>query len=204
MVIKKVVCKTKEVGLKNLMIGIVKIFWYKILQKKYHFESWHLTPYELRKYVQIVAEYVNDQNAEYVVDLGCGLGELIRHIKAKRRRGIDILDETINTARHLHRFTDIEFKKGSFDELGTEQNIDYLITLGFMHGSPQEVWKPIYCKACKQNNIKHIIVDSTQPTEECYRLDFSQILPSEYEECNKIGPLLGGRYLYVYKKMKSG
>ena len=198
--IHKIISRAKEVGIKNLIIGIMKVPYYKILQKKYHFSNWHLTPYELREYVQIVAAYVNKQNAGCVVDLGCGLGELIRHIKAKKRIGIDIQDETIGAAKHLHGHTDIEFRKGTFEELGTGQDIDYLITLGFMHGSPHEVWQPLYTKACKENNIKYVIVDSTKTTEESYFLDFSKILPSEYKKCKQFGPLLGGRYVYIYKK----
>jgi len=128
------------------------------------------------------------------------LGELIHHIKAKKRIGIDLHEETIRTAKHLHRNTDIDFRQGTFPEIGTGQEIDYLITLGFMHGSPAETWRPIYGKACEENDIKHIIVDSTKPNDETYFHDFSTILPSEYKECEKFGPLLGGRYVYVYKK----
>ena len=196
----KILRKLKEVGILNLIIGIIKIPYFKLLQKFFHFESWHISPYELREYVQIVAKYVNSHNAKYVVDIGCGLGELIRHINAPKRIGIDIEKENINTAKYLHRRTNIEFKNGSFDDLGTKQEIDYLITLNFMHGSPHQTWQPAYHKICKNNNIKHIIVDSTKPDDNSYFHDFSLILPSEYKKCDQFGPLLGGRYIWVYEK----
>ena len=200
--IKKIKRKIKEVGISNFIVGACKIPYYKFLQKKYNFDAWHVTPFELRKYVQIVAKYVSSKEPKMVVDIGCGLGETLRHIKAEKRLGMDLQAEAINAAKQLHRNTDIEFRIGSFEQLGTGLDIDYLITLGFMHGCPHEVWKPVYHKVCKENNIEYVIVDSTKTTEGSYQLDFSNILPSCYVEEKKIGPLLGGRYLYIYKKNK--
>ena len=145
----KIIRKLKEVGMKNLIIGIVKIPYFKLLQKIFHFDSWHISPYELREYVQIVARYINCHNAKYVVDIGCGLGELIRHIKAPKSIGIDIEKENINTAKYLHHRSDIEFKIGSFDDLGTGHEIDYLTALNFMHGSPHQTWHSVFHKVCK-------------------------------------------------------
>lgn len=44
--------KIGEVGIINCILGGVKRERYKRLCKKYHFDSWHITPYELRKYLQ--------------------------------------------------------------------------------------------------------------------------------------------------------
>ena len=49
----------------------------------------NISPYELRKYVQVTAEYVNSKKADVVADIGCGLGEMLRHINAETRIGID-------------------------------------------------------------------------------------------------------------------
>lgn len=198
--IKKIIRKTNEVGLINLIIGSIKSLYYKKLQKKFNFEPWHISPFELREYAQITAKYINSKSPDFVVDIGCGLGEILKHVKAKERWGLDLSQEGINAGLFLHRNTDIKMQCGSFEHLGSGHTIDYLITLNFMHGSPHEVWQPAYHKICKENDIKHIIVDSVKEGNGCYRLDFTKILPKNYRVCDTFGPLLGERYLYVFEK----
>lgn len=190
--------KIKEVGVINCVVGTIKREKYKKLRKKYQFTEWHLSPYELREYAQIVARYVTNQKADVVVDIGCGLGEVIRHIKAKKRIGLDVNENLIEAAKLLGK--DITYSVGSFDEFNWEEPVDYLLTLGFMHGSTEEKWKPYYEGVAGRNDIRHFIVDTLPDTEKSNLLDFSKILPEEYKLIEKIGPLRGGRYIEVYEK----
>lgn len=196
----KLLRKMKEVGIKNLIVGCVKVFYYRSLQKRYGFDPWHTSPYELREYVQAVAKYVNDKGAKSVVDIGCGLGDLLAHIQAPFRLGIDPGKGEIEAATHLYEKKGIRFIRGSFDEMEQGQEIDYLITLNFMHGSPEEIWRPAYAGICEKNRISHIIVDSYKTTQDSYRLDFDRILPREYIRRECLGRFLGERYIYVYEK----
>lgn len=196
---KRFLDKLAEVGFANCMKGTFRRGYYRRLQKKYQFESWHLSPYELREYAQKTAEYVSSKQADLVVDIGCGLGEIIRHIQAKRRIGIDIQQEVVLAAKFLDKTKEIEFRKGSGSELGSHQVIDYLITLGFMHGSNEDVWRPIYHKMIQENQIKHIIVDTLPAREDSYLLDFSKILPESFMLEEQMGSFLAGRFVLVYK-----
>ena len=42
----KVVHKLKAVGVKNVALGFLRRVEYGKLVKKYHFDTWHLSPYE--------------------------------------------------------------------------------------------------------------------------------------------------------------
>lgn len=97
------ISKVKEVGIGNCIVGILKRERYKRLSKRYHFDSWHTSPYELRKYIQVAAEYMNANHAEVVVDIGCGLGEMLHHINAKVKIGFDIHEEPIRAAKMLSK-----------------------------------------------------------------------------------------------------
>ena len=115
--------KVQEVGIVNTVVGGVKREYYKKLQKKYHFDTWHISPYELRKYIQAAAAYINEKNADVVVDVGCGLGEMLRHTNAKVRIGFDIHEETIEAAEMLSK-GDIIFHTGTFDQVTIKEPIE--------------------------------------------------------------------------------
>lgn len=189
---QKIFQKFKEVGICNTIIGCIKAVYYRILQKRYQFDGWHLTPYELRKYAQAAVSYVNAHSPNSVVDIGCGLGEIISHVKAEHRVGIDLRQCNIDTANALNKHSNIDFRYGSFAELGSGQTIDYVITLNFMHGSKEEFWQPQYYKCAAENDIKHFLVDVVPDSDTTNRLDFSKILPPSYVLEDKLGPFLSG------------
>jgi len=203
----KIFDKIGEVGLKNVLIGTIKREQYKIMQKKYGFNSWHISPYELREYAQVVAKYVSEQDCEdkLVVDVGCGMGEVISNIKQSNRFGYDLDDVVIGLAPSVHNKEKVEYRCGSFDELckdfdaGTK--ISYLITLGFMQGSTEEKWIDYYHKVANHFDIDHFIVDTLKEgINGAHRLDFTKILPNNYIIEEKMGPFLGERFVEIYKK----
>lgn len=198
---EKAVRKIKEVGFKNVVIGGIKKMKYMQLMKKYHFDTWHLNPYEWKEYAQICVRYVNARNCNTVVDIGCGLGEILQHIKADKKLGLDLGEEVLMAARELHG-GEIDFKAGSFGEL-TEKPIDYLITLNFMHGRSETEWRELYRAAAVQNDVRHFVVDTVPdkafgPSTHC--LDWSKILPDNYKRIERFGPLLSGRHIEVWER----
>ena len=65
----KLVRKIKEVGLKNVLLGGAKRIKYGKMIKKYHFDSWHLSPYEWKEYAQACVKYINADDCKTVVDI---------------------------------------------------------------------------------------------------------------------------------------
>lgn len=191
--------KIKEVGIKNCIWGAVLREKYKRMQKKYEFDSWHLSPHEWREYSQKTAAYINAHHAEKVVDIGCGLGGLLRHIKAAARIGMDIHEEVVQAAGELSDDT-ILYRVGSFGELVGEEDIDYLITLGFTHGGTEEAWKEPYHTIAQENDIHHFIVDTVPEDGPSHFLNYSKILPQNYEMIDRMGPFLGGRCIEIWEK----
>ena len=197
----KLIRKIKEVGLKNVFIGGIKRIKYTQLIKKYHFDIWQLSPYEWREYAQACVKYINAHSCKTVVDIGCGLGEILQHVKADNKIGLDMQEEVIMAARQLNDGT-VRFETGSFDEL-TEKPIDYLVTLGFMHGGTESVWVEPYRRAAEKNDVRHFIVDTVPdqafgPT--VHFLDWRKIMPDNYKRIERLGPFLSGRYLEIWEK----
>lgn len=97
----KIIRKIKEVGPGNVLIGGIRRIRYKKLYRKYHFDSWHLSPYEWKAYAQACVNYVNAHDCQTVVDIGCGLGGVLQHCRAPEKIGIDLHEEVILAAREL-------------------------------------------------------------------------------------------------------
>lgn len=195
--------KVREVGLKNCIVGLIKREKYKKLQKQYQFDEWHISPYELREYIQSVKKYIEDNHAEVVVDIGCGLGELLRHLPdVKLKIGYDYSKEVLQAAESLsRREQNISYHIGSFPDVHVENKIDFLVTLGFMHGSREDTWVSAYHAVTAANDISNIIVDVIPPRDGVgYWLDFSKVLPKEYTLAERMGPFLSGRYIEIYSK----
>ena len=190
--------KVREVGIFNVISGFVKRLKYKRLIQKYKFDSCHLSPYQWREYLQKTAGYINAHNAGTVVDIGCGLGGLLRHIKAPVRIGIDVHEEVINAAKELENGT-IVYRVGSFREI-EEPSVDYLITLGFMHGGTEETWIKPYQEAAEKHNVQHFVVDTVPEEGTSHFLDWEKILPSNYKRIEHMGPFLGGRCVEIWEK----
>lgn len=204
----KIFNKIKEVGLKNTIIGTFKRFRYKLLQKKYNFDSWHISPYELREYAQAVAEYVSNKDCKdgLVIDLGCGLGEVIANIKQDKRIGYDVNKTLIELAPSLHKKENITFRNGTFDEIcddyqsGTK--VAYFITLAFMQGSTEDKWKDLYHKVAKHFDVEHFLIDThKEGVNNAHRLNFKKILPENYILEERMGPFLSERFVEIYKKV---
>lgn len=192
--------KIKEVGIKNCIVGMLKREKYKRLRKEYRFDSWHVSPYEFRKYVQATAEYINANHAQVVVDVGCGLGEMLHHINTKVKIGFDMHEEPIRAAKMLSK-DNSTYCVGSFDEINLQEPIDYLVALNFMHGSTEQTWISSFHNLTERNDIRNFIVDTIpEGYYNAHSLNYSVILPNTYKLVDRIGPFLGGRFLEVYKK----
>lgn len=191
--------KVREVGFKNCLYGALLSEKYKRMQKIYGFETWHLSPYEWREYLQKTASYINMHNAKKVVDIGCGLGDLLRHINADIKIGIDIHEEVITAARALNDKV-ITYRVGSFNDITGEKDIDYMITLNFTHGGTEKVWNELYHAVARKNDIRHFIVDTVPENGPSHFLNFSEILPKSYKMIERMGPFLGGRHIEVWGK----
>ncbi len=191
--------KINEVGIKNCLVGTFLSLKYRRMQKIYKFDTWHFSPYEWREYLQKTAEYINANNAKKVIDIGCGLGELLKHLNAETRIGLDESEGIIGAASELSHGK-ITYKVGSFNEVMGEKDVDYLVTLGFTHGCAEDAWKDPYHTISERNDIKNFIVDTVPAEGKSHFLDYSKILPDNYAKIEKLGPFLGGRCIEVWHK----
>lgn len=200
----KIFEKIKEIkeygGIWFFFKGSLRYALYFSLRLKYHFHKWHLAPIEWRPYALEIVRYVNillqKENLNTVVDIGCGTGDILAGLKAKKRMGLDIEDEVIELAKLVH--PDIFFKTGSFNDVKGE-DIDVLITVNFIHGIDPKDLLGYYNLLLKNNRIKYICIDSVRYQYDC---DFDRLFQSLVLKTEKVYEKTGfksGRKILVYK-----
>lgn len=77
---------------------IVKV----LLKRVFHFEPWHVSSFLDRPYAHSVVDFLNSRpQRTSVVEVGCGLGDILRHLDYKDRLGLDRSQEVLRAARIL-------------------------------------------------------------------------------------------------------
>ena len=72
----------------NYKVGIIKRIIFKFLQKIFRFNKWHLEPINFRPYaISIINTLSKNKSSNLpIVELGCGLGEIIDAIDKKNEK----------------------------------------------------------------------------------------------------------------------
>lgn len=154
----------------------------KIIQKLFALEEWHITPFNEKIYAIEIVQYINWLLSRYpilrnykIVEIGCGLGDIISNIRIcnKNKMGIDVESNAIKVAHIMHPF--IEFDIGSFDNVENEK-IGVLIAVNFLHLLDEQTVLNIFFNVTRRNRIKYIIVDKVQKPAYKYEHDYNAIM----------------------------
>ncbi len=110
-----------------------------MLKWMFSFDEWHVMPLSSRPYAQAIINYLNAfsgiQN-KTVVEIGCGLGDILRNIKARHKLGLDsnrnvlralklICLATGNSKMRLRQFT--------FPQSELDGQYDIVICVNWIH-----------------------------------------------------------------------
>jgi len=163
--------RIRAYGFKNIFLCMVKKKYFSLKQKKYGFDHWHSSaPFECRSYKKVVVDLTESVSPEVVVEVGCGLGEIVSRVKSKRRIGLDYDVKVIAAAKDLNG-NGVEYKQGSIDELIklNIQQIDVLIMVNWVHGVECEVIRNELLKLLQKATVKYLLVDRIKDIQEGYK-----------------------------------
>ncbi len=166
---------------------------------------WHYLPKEAKPYsmdiVKILMALVKPE--DLVVEIGCGLGEILACAPARHRFGFDLNKHILDAGRYLHRSQNLSLAEGTFADVEKRgiRDMDFLLCLQFLHLIPTEEVKRLLQDFFSKHPVRFLFID-TVPVENAFAHDWSQILPSswiciwkkEYEP-----PLEVTNYLFINK-----
>jgi hypothetical protein len=137
-----------------------------LLWKIFKFEKWHISLLSQRKYAQDVISFANTQNINSIVEIGTGLGDIIRNIYATNKHCLDIDENVLKANQFLSFFSNKGYRNISFEQFDIYKNnlndkYDLLIMVNWIHNIEQEVLKKSFSEFITQNlnNNGYLIFD---------------------------------------------
>ena len=196
-----------EIGIGTYLLGRLKMLQYKKIQKEYGINIWHITPIELRPYAMHIVSELNelfetDMSIKGCVEIGCGLGDIIRNINTPKKYGYDISADVINAAKYIDKKHTTEYFVGSFQDVNSIlfDNI-VLVAVNFIHNIDADTLKQSFSCVTQSKHISYIVIDSVEGKDYRYHHDYKYILPN-YELLKQIYSK-NGREVLLLAKIKN-
>lgn len=144
------------------------------VHREINFAEWHLSVIEERPYAIYLIQLINSmQRHDIVVEIGCGVGDLLSKINSKYKIGYDISSNAIEAGQIL--FPELELEVGSFNNV-KEKNIDVLIAVNFLHMLEENDLTKNFEVLFKKCFVKYILVDSLDSEHYKNNHDYNRLL----------------------------
>ena len=118
-------------------------YYIKILIKIFHFDMWHIVPLYKKLYAVDIVRYLNNSvQRNTLVEIGCGLGDILRNVKYKSREGYDSSIDVLRAARFISRLSfksGIVYKIFDFEVDDLNKSYDAIILVNWIHNVEPEV-----------------------------------------------------------------
>ena len=144
------------------------------LRAFYRFDPWHASyPYSCAPYHARAVELASAQKPEIVVEIGCGLGEVLTRVRASHRYGLDQSPQVLRAARLLHGAR-ARFETGSLQDADriaevVRQPIDLLIMTNWPHEFAMREIRGSLAEIRRRVPVKSLLIDTIHPGLQGYR-----------------------------------
>lgn len=178
----------------------------KLLALIFHFDNWHTSVLSSKRYAQELILFLNKiQNNGSYLEIGCGLGDIIRNVNFKQRLGLDRENEVLRAARFLSLLSfqgDIAYKRFEFPTAPIEGKFDVITLVNWIHNIEPEILKSKITEYYL-NNLKNdgcIIIDTVQ--HERYKYNHKVDFLTKNIKCDiiRIGLYENNREVWAIKK----
>jgi SAM-dependent methyltransferase len=181
-----------------------------LLHFYFKFDKWHIASLYDRKYAMAAIRHLNGRNKETrneVLEIGCGLGDIIRNLNYIRRRGYDLDLNALKAARFLSRITlrkKIDFEWFEFPGSPLKGQVDAIIMVNWIHHVPPPLLKTKIDDYFLNNLLPggEIIIDTVQDKEYKFNHDIGYLVKDINAKVNKLGDYERQRTIWAIKKEK--
>ena len=108
----------------------------RVLKLVFAFDRWHTSVLEERPYALDIVEYCNNrQKRDAILEIGCGLADILRHVRFGVKMGFDIDQKVLNAAAFLSFFDNgkkIRFEVFDFPRSDLKELVDVLIMVNWI------------------------------------------------------------------------
>lgn len=126
---------------------MLPLFWRRALQRVFRFDPWHVSPYAARAYAHwVVAELNAGVQRGRVVEIGCGLADILRRLNFAEKLGLDSDCAVLKGATFLcllspANWGKTRFRTASFPTVGLQGRYDAIILVNWIHNIAPDILK---------------------------------------------------------------
>ena len=181
----KILSKLEILGLQNFCFCFVGKNYLRLISLFFQVNKWHIsTPYHCRNYKRKVVDIINSLEPKVVVEIGCGVGDIINRIDSDIKFGFDNDKSVIKLATFLNKKT--HFKEASFkgiSKVDSLREIDALFAINWLHGLELPLINEMFSHLISTSKIKYIIVDQLLKINNNQNIhNYDQIFASNFKK----------------------
>jgi len=126
---------------RHTVARVVRRFERHLLQRAFGFDAWHVG-HAGERYAADLVRYLNGQaeaDRQAAVEMGCGLGDILRHLRFHTRLGLDRDPRVLRAARLLALFqrgTDLRFAVFEFPHAQLDGQYNAIVMVNWIHLIP--------------------------------------------------------------------
>lgn len=180
--------------------------WKWGLQKYFGFDKWHIVSLRQRKYARDIINYCNQlSNRNFFLEIGCGLGDLVRNVNYTNRVGYDMDQRVLKAAAFLSRIslgTKIRFSVFNFPSSAISGKYDVILLVNWIHHIEPAILKSKLQKYFNDSlrDGGRIIIDTVQHPEYQYNHDVIYLTKDISADLSKLGDYERQRQVWIIKK----
>lgn len=179
----------------------------QILKTFFRFDKWHVIASGERKYVHDIIKFLNnlpEQERKSVVEIGCGLGDIIKKLRYAIKVGYDNEKNVTRAARFLASitFNDTEFSEFVFPTSKLNDKLNAIVMVNWIHHVESSLLKE-YLELYFLKNLSAygcIIIDTVQAKNYKYNHDISYLTSNISCNVVKIGSYENQREVFAIFK----
>lgn len=177
----------------------------KIMKLVYKFDKWHCFYYYDKPYAIDIVKFCNKLiNKESALEIGCGLGDIIRRLKFIHKNGWDISQEVLRAARLFSwlQLSKVEFMQANFLCDTPQKKYDVIICVNWIHVISPDVLRERlhYLFNCNLNDNGYLIIDTVQEKSYKYNHNINFLTKGLKSNTEKIGDYCFSREVFAIKK----
>ncbi len=161
------------------VITIIPTTARRVLRLIYDFDKWHISPLGERPYARDIIRYCNNLSQKNsFIEIGCGLGDIIRNVNFRSRTGYDAEEAVLKAARFLAKINnekDIEFGVFQFPASVLNIKSDVIIMVNWIHNIEPNVLREKIGQYFHHNLLPggQILIDTVQDKEYSFNHNIS-------------------------------
>jgi SAM-dependent methyltransferase len=177
-----------------------------VLQSVFKFDKWHIYTLTEKKYARDIIAYCNSRTVRnFFAEIGCGLGDIVRHVKYVKRFGFDSDEKSLKAARFLGLVAaggKIHFSLFTFPDSPLTGKYDVIVLVNWIHHIDPVILKSrisFYFENAL-NPGGDIIVDTVQDPEYRFNHDIVMLTGGLSSVVKKLGQYERAREVWLISK----